>query len=184
MKALIFLLLFGWSCAFAQTPVPTQPAKGKDAIYLELLGSALLVSLNYERLFYTAGPLTYAGRVGLGTYPSAGWLGPGKFKGIVPVTFSLLYGRQLSLETGIGASVGWRAAEDDFGSHGYIKWFNGILGVRYQHPGGPFLRIGFTPYMGIKSICLDDYCRKTGTRLEAAPFHFGLSFGRRFPKVK
>ncbi|MBI1929742.1 hypothetical protein HYR99_36520 [Candidatus Poribacteria bacterium] len=99
-----------------------------NSFYLEGGGNAIIVSINYDRLFGES----FAGRVGLGGFEEAI---------LVPITISYLLGSGAhKLELGTGLL---------FGSEGYesgVIW-TGIVGYRYQpKKRGSIFRVGFTPF--------------------------------------
>lgn len=182
MKVLLLILLFAGSSVFAQTPDSVQVSKNGNSIFLELGGNAFMLSLNYERIFVTESPFSFTGRLGLGLFPYELGLfgGESKYTGVVPVSFGVLYGRKFSLEAGLGASVAWFDGDIFGNSSGPIKWFNGLLGMRYQAPGGFLFRLGFTPVINFQDICQDSECQEIKKRLHVWPF-FGISLGTSFP---
>jgi hypothetical protein len=152
----------------------------KSNLFVEL-GGAGFFSGNFERLFSIRKSFTVSGRLGLGVYPSQIGIfgGPSKSSGIAPLTLSMIYGNRFAIESGYGLSVGWDNAEDAYGNKGPLKWFTGILGFRYQKPGGGFLfRLDYTPWIRYPEICLDTNCIEKSRRTEFTHV-FGLSLGWR-----
>ena len=125
----------------------------RNAVYLELLGSGGVFSLNYERLVRER----VAFRVGAGSWTSDDVFGAGETTiTTLPVTVSLVTGRDRHfVELGGGILLGRKRFESSFGDPGRstsIFSLSGLLGYRYQQPGGGFLfRSGFTPLLGLGS---------------------------------
>jgi hypothetical protein len=149
-------------------------------LYVELGGAGFFAG-NVEHLLGIGNSVNLSGRAGLGFYPSELGLGTGRTRhsGIVPITVSLIYGGKFSVETGLGLSLGWDDASDAYDNRGPIKWYNGMLGLRYQKPGRGFLfRFGYTPLIQYHYICMDTECIDTRRELQIQPF-FGISLGSR-----
>jgi hypothetical protein len=144
-----------------------QPPLARNAVYVELLGNALLYSVNYDRLFTP----NVAGRVGLMFVAAEDDDGDSGTAAIFPLMGSYLWGDGNShFETGIGLAVATASFDvdeidiDESGG-GTGVYGTGVLGYRYQRPGGGFLfRVGLTPVF---------------TTSDFAPW-FGLSFGYAF----
>lgn len=144
-----------------------QPTLARNSVYVELLGNALLYSVNYDRLLTP----NLAGRVGLMFVTAEDDEGDSGTVAIVPVMGSWLWGDGNShFETGIGLAVATASFDideldvDESGG-GTGVYGTGVLGYRYQRPGGGFLfRVGLTPVF---------------TTNDFAPW-FGLSFGYSF----
>jgi hypothetical protein len=153
----------------------------RNNVYFELGGAGALLSGNLEHWLSISNSLKLSGRAGLGFYPTELGLFGGKtiYSGIVPLSASLIYGNKFSVEAGLGLSIGWDDASDAHDNQGPIKWYNGMLGLRYQKPGKGFLfRFGYTPIMRIKNVCLDTDCLYTRKETLIMPY-FGLSMGTR-----
>ncbi|HEX8696164.1 MAG TPA: hypothetical protein VF746_27350 [Longimicrobium sp.] len=147
-----------------------QPPLARNAVYVELLGSGLLYSINYDRLITPS----VAGRVGFMFVRAEDDSGDSGTIAIAPITASKLWGNGSShFETGVGLAVA--TADFDFGElddfdedadlSSTTVYGTGVLGYRYQRPGGGFLfRVGLTPIF---------------TTNDFAPW-FGLSFGYAF----
>ena len=131
-------------------PVEAAP---QNAVYLELLGSGGVFSLNYERLVRERVAL----RVGAGTWEGDDMFGAGTTSvTTVPVTVSILRGADRHhLEAGGGILLGRKSFESSFGEPAEstsVFALSGIIGYRYQQPGGGFLfRSTFTPLLGFGS---------------------------------
>jgi hypothetical protein len=168
---------------FLQLRAQEAPAFTKTNLYLELGGAGFL-SANVEQLFPLHESLRASARLGLGFYPSELGIMGGKtvMSAIVPLTGSLIWGKRFSLETGLGLSLGFDKTEDAYDGQGVVKWFNGIAGFRYQRPDGGFLfRLGYTPWIGFPSVCLDTNCQQT-ERTTNVIHALGLSLGARLRK--
>jgi hypothetical protein len=153
----------------------------RNNLYFELGGAGVLLSGNLEHFLSISNSLILSGRAGLGFYPIELGLFGGKtiYSGIVPISASLLYGNKFSVEAGLGLSIGWDDDSDAHDNNGPIKWYNGMLGLRYQKPGKGFLfRFGYTPIMRFKNVCLDSYCLETRREILIMPY-FGISMGTR-----
>lgn len=154
--------------ARAATAQEVQPALARNAVYVELLGNGLLYSINYDRLLTP----NAAGRVGLMFVTAEDDQGDSGTVAIVPVMGSWLWGDGNShFETGIGLALATASFDfaDEFDvdeSGGATTVYGtGVLGYRYQRPGGGFVfRVGLTPVF---------------TTNDFAPW-FGLSFGYAF----
>jgi hypothetical protein len=153
----------------------------RNTVYFELGGAGALLSGNVEHFHSISNSLKLSGRAGLGFYPIELGLFGGKtiYSGIVPISASLIYGNKFSVEAGLGLSIGWDDTSDAHDNHGPIKWYNGMLGLRYQKPGKGFLfRFGYTPIIRNKNVCLDTNCLETRTETLIMPY-FGISMGTR-----
>lgn len=100
-----------------------------SAIYAELAGQSVAISVNYEHIFpLKFKPIFFAVRAGLG------WAGGTS----VPVTASFMWGNQYMLEVGLG--ILYTPAADNI--------MTACIGYRYQPRGqGLLFRIGFTPLL-------------------------------------
>jgi hypothetical protein len=138
--------------ALAQETAPTA----RNAVYVELFGSGLLYSINYDRLLTP----NVAGRVGLMFASAEDDEGDSGTVAIVPITASYLFGRGNShFEAGLGFAV----ASADFDTEELIDvdesgsstgvYGTGVLGYRYQRPDGGFVfRAGLTPIITTDSF--------------------------------
>lgn len=139
------------SSAGAQSrPLGVAP---RHAAYLELLGSGGLYSVNYERRVQERVAL----RIGAGSWSGDDIFGSGQTTvTTVPVTISALrVGTRHFLEAGGGILLGRKSAESSFGEPtrtSAVFALSGLLGYRYQQPGGGFLfRSALTPLVGFGS---------------------------------
>lgn len=157
----------------------------KSNVFLEFGGAGGL-SANYERLFPINDLVKFSGRAGLGFYPTnLGLFGTKpRFSAVVPIMFNFIYGRTISLETGLGLSIGFDDAGSEDVNAGFVKWYNGTLGLRLQKPGkGLLLRLGYTPIATFSSVCQNSLC--TETQREFGFHHrIGVSLGTRIKSKK
>jgi hypothetical protein len=176
----IFMVLIGLMAATILSAEDTLRFT-RTNVYFELGGAGVLLSGDVEHFLSISNSLKLCGRAGLGFYPTELGLFGGKtiYSGIVPISASLIYGNKFSVEAGLGLSIGWDDASDAHDNHGPVKWYNGMLGLRYQKPGKGFLfRFGYTPIMRFKNVCLDSYCLETRREAQIMPY-FGISMGTR-----
>ncbi len=154
----------------------------KTNLYAEILGSGFMCSGNCERLFFINNLLITTGRVGLGFYPSRFGIFGGEtiWSGIVPITHSFIFGNDIGLEFGYGITLGLDNGEDAFGNEGILKWFNIIVGMRFQkRDRGILFRMGYTPI--IKYLPYHTQTMEIKKKLEIHNW-FGFSLGIRLPK--
>lgn len=148
-------------------------------VFLEL-GGAGFVSANYERFFPINEVVKVTGRAGLGFGATdMGMFENPRLSPVFPLMFNFVYGRTISLEAGLGMTIGF----NDFGGKnvntGLIKWYNGVIGLRFQNPAkGLLIRLGYTPQISNPFICQDPMCREI--RREFGLYNLiGLSVGTR-----
>jgi len=140
-------------------------------VYLEAGGSALLVSTNYERVFYLASSLRTASRLGIGLLPynSKQWNGGIAFSYSAPFTQSLLYGDDFQFELGGGVTFLVHTSKDINHSQHASRYITGIFGARYQnYDSGLLIRMVFTPF-----IDQDEFY-----------YWFGISLGTTIGKIQ
>jgi hypothetical protein len=157
--------------ASAQDAAPS-PITARNAFYVELLGNGLIYSVNYDRRL--TGHV--AGRVGVSFATAEDSEGDRATIGLAPVMGSYLFGEGNShFEAGLGMLLATASVdeidpgggEDPFvgGDGGSTVFGTGVLGYRYQRPGGGFVfRAGLTPIF---------------TTSDFVPW-FGVSFGYAF----
>jgi hypothetical protein len=124
------------------TARPEAGITAPNAIYVELLGSGLIYSINYDRLFTDY----FGARIGIGYLPDGSLS-----LTTIPITASFFpFGASSSkLEIGAGvvqASLGsTKVGKTTGGTYlGYV----GILGYRFEPRDGGFLfRFAFTPFI-------------------------------------
>jgi hypothetical protein len=140
----------------AQAP-PVVPEPARNAVYFELGGTCVVLSVSYERRLGDAWPL----RVCLGIIPS-GPLSPTVLT--QAVTIGRLFGanaHHLELAAGL---TGWHEAS----SMGALA--AGIIAYRYQpRAGGAVFRFGFTPLVTLRS--------PPGSTVRPVLALFGISVG-------
>lgn len=163
MKKLLILLIVLSTSTFclAQTD-SLKTVKAKNTVFIELLGSGGLYSVNYERV--SEDQITI--RVGISPLPEidvglAGQIGPGF---TIPISTSFLHStdKDSHFEFGIGGTFFLSNNKTGY-------WVSPIIGFREQNliKGGGFARVSFTPLIGF-----DD--EKT------ILFSFGISMGKSF----
>ncbi len=152
--------------AHSQDKVRDRSDYGRTAIFVELLGSGGLYSVNVDR--HLSGPWHL--RAGYSQFDVGDFLG-GLLR-TVPLQVMYTAGDAPSgLELGAGVTFAWAANEFLFSqsaepSFGAAASFT--IGYRYQPEGSGFLhRIGFTPFVGYND------------RVHVAP-SLGISFGYAF----
>jgi hypothetical protein len=150
MKKFVFVVIIA---LITWTPLRSQDQINftRTNLFFELGGPAFF-SGNIERLFNMSNSLKLVGRTGIGTFPYQLGIGSSrsKYTAIIPLTTSFIYGKKFSFEAGFGLSIGWGDdAKGAFGeAKGPIRWYNGMLGFRYQKPNKGFLfRLGYTPWI-------------------------------------
>lgn len=174
MRAAVLFLSLG-AIVFAAAPARlAAQATPENAIYVELLGSGGLYSLNYERRIGTA-----RARVGFSNWTVDDLFGAGKDRyTVLPLTVSHVAGSgNHHLESGGGVTIGHTAFSSSFDgsrtSSGFVS-LTGLLGYRYQKPASGFIfRAVLTPFYGF------------GREQVAYPDQgffpsFGISFGSAF----
>lgn len=130
----------------------TGEREAKNALHLELLGPAVIYSLNYERWFVD----DFSGRVGLSYFSLEATAGEDSAKAsllMVPLSVSYLgIGTpNHMLELGAGAVIAHASAGVEIGgseSEGAATtvWGTAIVGYRYQPEDGGFMfRVGASP---------------------------------------
>ena len=161
MKQLLFSIAVALGCivpAAAQLDGNAYPDRFNKAVYLELGGSGLLYSLNYD-MRLTRGRQDGMGfRVGIGGISARGSTNDDTAQAgylAIPVTFNYLIGeRRHALELGAGATL------LDFNAHGNVDndYFDADftgpvphanIGYRYQSLDNGFTgRLTYTPFIG------------------------------------
>ena len=124
-----------------------QPAAHPNGVYLELLGSGGLYSINYEREIRESVWL----RVGFGAWTATSFFSDTETAvTTVPITLTRLIGAGTHrLEVGGGLTLGRREREALSGDSGSFVSLTGLVGYRYQPRGRGFLfRASATPFYG------------------------------------
>ena len=140
---LCMLILMVAGTARAQEPKYVEPS-GMNNWFIELGGTGLFYSLNYEKILYKSTKWGWTGRVGFAYNPKDYTLlnkielEKGTF--ITPFTTSVLYGqRKEKLELGAGFTMVSRGISD----RDVIPTF--ILGFRVVEVNKVFFRVAYTP---------------------------------------
>lgn len=133
--------------------------KAKNVVYLELLGSGLLYSVNYERMLSN----DMSVRAGFSYWSMSASSGNGQSSSsakLEVMTAPLLFnyfvgGRNHQLELGAGGVVVYASASASSGSSSKLSGEGvgvagtGVVGYRYSPADGGFVfRAGFTPLVG------------------------------------
>ena len=120
----------------------------EHVLFLEVMGNAGTISLNYEQLVASGEYAAAAARIGVGAYPR----GAGEIEFGVPVTVSGLFGHErLWGEIGGGIRTSFTQALMEDGAE---IWTTGILGLRLHpdHPGGVMLKVAYTPALSPEGV--------------------------------
>jgi hypothetical protein len=145
MKIPFLIALFLVSILNAKSQVTELP---KNSVYLEIFGSAVLYSVNYERKL---SPKFY-GRIGFSTFAESDILGDGMGSGnritTFPVLITFLPGTGKShFEVAGGMLLGLETEPD---ASNKIIDLTGFIGYRYQPQGKGFVfRAGLTPLLSL-----------------------------------
>ena len=148
---LIAILTLYVSKGFSQTQAEPNNDPIKHTAFVELGGSGLLYSLNYERIFQKEGQKTKIARVGFsyfGDFDTSSTV-------TVPVTFSFLFCESPNfLELGAGPTI-LHSFEGDITGIAALA----VIGYRHQHlnRGGIFYRFTLTPFIGEYSSDKDNW---------------------------
>ena len=164
-----FLLVAAATPAYGQETLP--PARD-NAVYVELLGSGGLYSVNYERAL----PPAFRVRAGAAAWTAESFWSDAKtrFRTFPIMLLIVPGGGAHHLEAGIGAHLGQRSRERDVGESGGFVSLIAVVGYRYEpRQRRLFVRAGFTPFYGF------------GDSSDAYPEEgffpsLGLSLGARF----
>jgi hypothetical protein len=131
----------------ARPDVITAP----NALYVEILGSGIIPSINYDRMLTN----NFAGRIGLGYLPLGSVInsnGNSLSASIttIPATISWFPFGATSSKLEIGAGIVYAsivAKEFDKADEGSALGYTEILGYRFEPPNGGFvLRVAITPW--------------------------------------
>jgi hypothetical protein len=140
----VLIFLFVSTTALAQEEKYREP-QGTNNWFVELGGSALFYSLNYEKLLYKYDRYGLVGRIGAAYNPSnytllnKATLGDNTF--IFPFTTSFLYGeRKERLELGGGFSLLTQ------GITNREMFFTAIAGFRVIETNKVYFRLAYTPF--------------------------------------
>jgi len=132
--------IFFFSLAIiAAIQLTAQKSFKRNAVYSEILGNGLVISVNYERQL--------GDKPGLGLHFG---IGLRSSKPIFPFGAKYLFGKQKSLfEIGAGVTVAerevWETNYNQFKENPYSPGFIPSVGYRYNAPKGFMWRINYTP---------------------------------------
>lgn len=168
-------------------PVPflSKEKFSRTNLYGEI-GGAAIMSVNIEPVFKLAHGFYFATRTGVGLYISdIGLFGGGiEMAAAVPLSASVIFGSSFSFEAGYGVTLGLGNTEDAYGGTGAVKWYNAMLGFRYQNKNNGFLvRAAYTPMVRYSEYCYDPNCYNTERKAYSTPM-FGVAMGARLAKRK
>ena len=136
----------------SQSTTTPNRIKNKNSVFLEIGGSAILGSVNYDRIFSQTGKSKLSFRTGISFYKETFVIKSLVF--IIPTEINLLRGKEkhfLELGFGITSTLGNRIFTPGSSYLVVIKYFYDYfiiprIGYRYQPTGNLlFFRIGFTP---------------------------------------
>lgn len=163
-------LLITFSCLSQSEKEQADRLSNKNAIYLELLGSGLFYSINYDRILITKTKLALSGRIGLSYFPITNFWDFHTFS--IPLELNLLIGKENKYFE-IGLSSLYQQNFDEMNtSRSLFGSFR--LGYRYQkNDDGLIYRIGLTPLL---PIILDDEYQLDVDFVPAIPW-IGFSVG-------
>lgn len=138
-----FLFCAALLCAmysFAQAD-STNKARRKNIVYGELFGNTLIVSINYERIFWQKGEAAFSVRAGYSSV-KGGAIGEGQdpFRS-VPVECIVMFGIYNHFEMSIGGTNMF-VDEETYDESKHITYTllpTGRIGYRYQAPQGRFM---------------------------------------------
>lgn len=145
-STIFLILLFNTFSLSAQT----KP----NSIYFEALGSAVIYSINYDRLFTE----NFGGRIGFMYLSELDFIFvSAKDLLFIPVTLNYFVGGKHKLELGAGAVFAGVSSTGAFGFKSGNAQSNIVgtatIGYRFQKSKGGFLfRISFTPFFTSKGI--------------------------------
>lgn len=143
----LLLLAFSLSTVFSQSK---QNEISRNSFYVEAFGTAIVYSLNYDRLLIVNEKSALAGRIGFTYAPKIGSpdLGPG-----VNIEITGLWGaNNHHLEIGGGSTFYYLVQDEESysPSNTSLLLLTTRVGYRFQkRDGGLLFRIGFTPLFTI-----------------------------------
>lgn len=149
-KHLIVFLLFIFGITSHCQDKTLSPFQNKNSFQLEILGSTVFYSLNYERILINGGRLKTAAQAGISYYPPS--LGVRDFWLPIGINEIISFGNH-HIEAGMGYMPVRESLRDP--DLQVIEWFwshmiTGRIGYRYQKPDGHLiLRAAFTPVLEV-----------------------------------
>jgi hypothetical protein len=140
-----------------------QEAPSNNALYLEIGGSGIASSLNYEHNIWSRNSNTVSLRGGLGYFPMIlnTEFSVGTISAIAGVNFNRKFNSKHALNIGISnAFTGTvaRGISDAFNSVSYSQLIVPTIGYRYQHPEKHkvFGGIGYSPLISYDGISVEN----------------------------
>lgn len=145
---ILLVLIFGSGVLYSQT----DTAKfAQNIMYIEAAGVGGYGSINYERVIFCNRPLTFAFRVGIGTYHIKDYTNKFNPDVLIPVSVYSCYGKSHKIELGIGQTFTniVQANVIDFEPTRVTAVHTNLsMGYRYQQKqGGFFFRAAYTPIL-------------------------------------
>lgn len=172
---IILLFLISSASVFSQGKDTDGDLKGKETVFIELLGNGGWYSLNYDRVFFHKRRDALTWRAGLTYMPYTNHTQSSEISLLGECNY-LRGKRRHFLELGIGFTY-WRVFRVDqhLDQERYINFYLfPRIGYRYQKAeGGMFFRVGFLP-----GVLLD-----WGLEQRLSPFG-GVSFGYTLKKAR
>lgn len=140
-----------------------QEAPSKRALYLEIGGSGIAASLNYEHEIWSRNSNAISLRGGLGYFPMIlnTEFSVGTVSAIAGVNFSRKFNINHALSIGISNAFSGtvaRGISDDFNTVSYSQLIVPTIGYRYQHPEKHkvFGGIGYSPLISYDGISVEN----------------------------
>jgi len=159
MKKVIIALFF---VAFSSATF-SQEALSKKALYLEIGGSGIATSLNYEHIIWIRNRNAISLRAGLGYFPMIlnTEFSAGTVSAIAGANFSRRFKNNHAISIGISnafTSTVARGISDDFNSVSYSQLIVPAIGYRYQKPEKHkvFTGIGYSPLISYDGISVEN----------------------------
>ena len=159
MKKVIIALVF---VAFTSATF-SQEAPSKRALYLEIGGSGIAASLNYEHRIWIRNSNAFSLRAGLGYFPMIlnTEFSVGTVSAIAGANFSKKFNNRHAVSIGISnafTSTVARGISEDFSSVSYSQLIIPAIGYRYQHPEKHkvFAGIGYSPLFSYDGISVEN----------------------------
>jgi len=141
----------------------SQETLSKKAIYLEIGGSGIATSLNYEHSIWIRNSMAFSLRAGLGYFPMIlnTQFSVGTISAIAGANFSRKFNNRHAVSIGISnafTSTVARGISDDFDNVSYSHLIIPAIGYRYQHPEKHkvFAGIGYSPLISYGGISVEN----------------------------